>query len=300
MSINGLYLKSDECKYNGRTKYRLDDNGVLIPYETLYCTRFIFNPEGVKTAELSKAIQWRLDYEEANAELFGGELPKSGKYKSEPDPKGNLERSKRRAAGKLHDYIMCNDFDTFVTLTLDEKEIDRSDYSVIIKRLNTYLDNRVRRNGLRYVGVPELHKRGGFHFHFLCNSDALKLVDSGTVSVPGCKRPIKVTTADRKGVPLSDRQTVYNISDWSLGFSTAILTYGERGAIARYVGKYITKGEQKLGGRWYYSGGELKKPLISYERGGFDNLTDYTYEFDCEGGKFKVVKYDDKGGVLHG
>ena len=298
MSINGLMLTDKEALYNGRVKYRRESDGSLTPLEILYCNRLIFNPSGVHVSEYTKAVEWRLDYEQTNAELYGGAFPRSGAYKPERHPDENLERSKRRAVGKMQDYILCNDFDCFVTLTLDGEKISRDDYGAVIKRLNTYLDNRVRRNGLIYLGVPELHKKGGFHFHFLCNSSALKLVGSGTVSVQGHKRPIKVATADLKGIPLEQRHTVYNVSDWTLGFSTAILTYGERLAVARYIGKYIAKGSEKIGGRWYYSGGKLALPVCEYCRGGFDKLGQITYEFDCAGGRFKVIKFDDKGEAI--
>lgn len=300
MDFNGLNLLSTDCKFNGRIKYRIDSlTGELIPYEVLYCDRFIFNPDGVRVSELTQNIDWRLQYEEANAELFGGAFPRGGHYVPDKHPDENLKRSKRRAVSKLNDYILCNNFDCFVTLTLNPDVIERDNYNAVIKRLNVFLDNRVRRNGLKYIGVPELHKKGGFHFHLLCNSSALKLVDSGTVSCKGKKKPIKVATADRLHIPQEDRQNVYNVSDWSLGFSTAIMTYGERGAIARYIGKYITKGEQKIGGRWFYSGGNLSEPIVEYKRGGFAELGEYSYDFECAGGRFKVVKFNDEGEVLN-
>jgi hypothetical protein len=57
---------------------------------------------------------------------------------------------------------------------------------------------------------------------------------------------------------------VYNISDWSLGFSTAIPLYGERAAAVAYVCKYVTKSPQKIGGRWYYSGGALQRADVVF------------------------------------
>lgn len=298
VEINGFYLLPEECKYNGRIKCRVDKDGNLVPLEILYCDRMIFNPLNVSVAERTKNIEWRLAYDKANAELFGGAFPDGKHFVPCKHPEDNIKRSKRRALNKLSDYILCNAFDCFVTLTLSPDEIDRHDYSAVIKKLSAYLDNRVRRNGLKYVGVPELHKKGGLHFHFLCNSAALKLIDSGTVSCSGHKRPIKIATADRLGIPLEDRHTVYNIADWSLGFSTAIMTYGQRGAVARYIGKYITKGDNKIGGRWYYSGGKLDTPIYKYERGGFNDLTVFTYDFVCDGGRFKVVKFGDNGEVI--
>lgn len=287
MSKSNFYLQDYECKYNYRLKYYIDKSGKKILLEQMYCNRFIFNPDNVSLSEKSKKQLHNIKWNKELDEMYGysGNVPLE--YSDNP-----IERSKRRASKAVKDLILCNGFDMFCTLTLNPDMIDTKDYSSIIKKLNTYLDNRVRRKGLKYVGVPELHKKGGIHFHFLCNGEALALVDSGTVSVKGSKRPIKISTADRKGIPLEDRHTVYNISDWSLGFTTAINTYGSAGAVAQYIGKYITKSKEKIGGRWYYSGGDLIRPQYKYDRISFDDVTTYDYDFECVGGKFKVVNYE--------
>ena len=279
--VNGLYLRPNDVLFNTRTKYRKDpQTGDLIPYECMYSSKRIFNPDHAELSETSKTGYGLSTYE--------------------PDPVGDLLRSQRRAKGKVFDLIVCNEFDCFATLTLNGDLIDRRDYDVIMKKLNNYLDNRVRRKGLYYLGVPELHKRGGFHFHFLCNAAALNLIDSGTVSCAGHKRPIKVSTANRLHIPMQDRRIVYNVADWKIGFSTAIMTYGSPLAVGNYIGKYITKGE-KVGGRWYYSGGDLERPILRYDNIDFDDVTDYTYAFDVEGiGQYKILRYDDKGAPIYG
>ena len=68
-----------------------------------------------------------------------------------------IERSKRRAKKQIKDLILCGNFDTFVTLTLDGEKIDRQDYGAVIKKVNAYLNNRVKRDGLRYLGVADRH-----------------------------------------------------------------------------------------------------------------------------------------------
>lgn len=152
------------------------------------------------------------------------------------------KRAANRARKRLYDLAMCNDFDLFITLTLDPREIDRYDYNAVVKKLNVWLDNKVRRHGLRYVLVPELHKDGAIHFHGFINSKAVRLVDSGRV----CKG-----------------QKVYNLPDWKLGFTTAIYLYGDRQNAAKYICKYVVKqleSGQKVGGRYYYHGGQLEEP----------------------------------------
>lgn len=290
MFVNGSFLLDYECKYNRRDKYYINKNGELIWLETMVSQGFIFNPDNVVEVG-GRERRAKAEWERALDEMYGYT------HYTLQNSETSAERSQRRARSKINDYILCNDFDLFCTLTLDGCKIDRNNYDVIIKKLNNYLDNRVRRNGLKYVGVPELHKKGGLHFHFLCNSESMKLIDSGTVSCKGRKKPIKVSTADKYKIPIADRQTVYNIADWSLGFTTAIKCYGDKNAVANYVGKYISKNNSKVGGRWYYSGGNLNKPVYKYSVQSFNDYIDYDYDFTCDGGNFKVKKngYKDFG-----
>lgn len=290
-----------EVSCNARKKYYFDDDGNPHCYEIMVSDRAVFRYSGLELSEFSQEVAHRLDYEETNRELFGGGYGRARHYVSEtePDKDASALSSRRRAKRKIFDYVICNGFDCFVTLTLDAGQIDRGDYKAVIKKLGTYLDNRVRRNGLRYVGVPELHKNGGLHFHFAMNSDALKLTDSGTVSVRGRKKPIKVSTAKRLNIPPSDWHTVYNVADWKLGFSTAIMTYGDRGAVANYLSKELNKSVQKavgesgtlekIGGRWYLSGGKLQKPVVELGNVDFEAVDLHTYQFDCPAGAFKVI-----------
>lgn len=306
--VDGLLIEKSGVFYNTRTKYYIDEQGSLVPYEIACANRQIFKESGAELSEFSKAVNWRLEYDAANDELFGGYYDQKH-YVSDPNTKEfYLDCSRRRARRKIFDYIICNPFDCFITLTLDKALIDRSDYGAVIKKLNDFLSNRVRRKGLIYVGVPEYHKNGGLHFHFCVNSSAFKLNDSGCVSVEGRKRPIKRSTAKRLNIPCDKFHTVYNVTDWKLGFSTAIMTYGDRGCLAHYMRKELDKDCQKrltvdgyvdkIGGRWYYSGGKLKKPIIKLDNRNFDDLDGYTYDVDCEGGKFKFYVLDRNGAVL--
>lgn len=282
--LSGERLPEENAKYNCRSKFIPQPDGSLKLIEEMYCNRYIFNPDGVE--EHNKEFRLRREaWRNQLDEMYGVE---HHTYRTD-NTEDNISRSKRRAKKHLFDYILCNNFTNFCTLTLNPKEIDRNDYAAIMRRLSQYLDNRVRRNGLKYVGVPELHKNGGFHFHFLTN-DVLPLVDSGTVIRPDRAKPVRVETARRQGYDLNACRKVYNISDWRLGFTTSIYTYGEPEAVANYIGKYITKGDKKVGGRWYYSGGKLLKPVYQYSRVNFGAQVG-DYGFTCDGGAFIVKKY---------
>lgn len=282
---SGLVQLESDAKYNVRYKFIPSADGSLTLYEEMFCNRFIFNPHHVEEHNRNSRVkreQWEIQLKE----MYG----LGSNYEREVEENDNLIRSKRRAKSHLLDYALCNNFSCFVTLTLSSEKIDRTDYKTIINKFSVWLDNRVRRQGLKYVAVPEFHRDGAIHFHVLCN-DVLKVVDSGTVIRPTGGRPVKKETAIRQGYNITECRTVYNITDWILGFSTMYHTYGDVRAVANYIVKYITKGDRKVGGRWYYSGGELLKPVYRYDYVSYNDVNDYDYDFTCDGGNFKIKRY---------
>lgn len=201
---------------------------------------------------------------------------------SEERTAANLERSRRRARTNVFDIARATDFSYFVTLTVAPDKLDRYDVGEVFRHLHDWLDNNVRRHGLAYVLVPELHKDGAVHFHALFN-DALSVVDSGTVSLPGGGKPRKPrSAAERRRWLAAGGQVVYNLPAWGWGFTTAILLYGDREAAVGYVVKYITKTEAKIGGRWYYSGGDLRRPNVAAVNLDFTEAAKLGSVFDVE------------------
>ena len=141
--------------------------------------------------------------------------------------------------------------------------------------------------------VPEYHKKGGLHFHALIN-DVLPKVDSGTISLRGKKPHRPRSEAQRAAWLASGGRTVYNLSAWGWGFSTAIYLYGDRAAAVGYVTKYITKAQKKIGGRWYYSGGELRRPVVTTTRLDFDRAV-----WLADGEVFNIDELGASGVRLH-
>lgn len=213
----------------------------------LVCERSIFRESGWEERKVQKRIS------EPEPECEG-----------EPDAAGgggecDTSRSRRRARSAVSDLARCNDFKYFITFTLDSSRISRYDVVEITKHLNIWLDNRVRRKGLKYVLVPELHKDGAVHFHGMIN-DALPVTDSGTISRGNGKPRRPRSEAERKRWLAEGGHVVYNVGEWKFGFSTAIELYGDRRRAIGYVTKYVSKSAGKVGGRWYYSGGDLQRP----------------------------------------
>lgn len=184
----------------------------------------------------------------------------------------DMARSMRRAKAKLRRLALANEFGYFVTLTLDPAKIDRYDPAAVTKALNQWCDNMVRRHGLRYILVPEQHKDGAYHFHGFMAGNGLRAVASGIEW---------------------DERPVYNLPQWSYGFTTAQELYGDYHAAVAYCCKYIGKqsGQRPLG-RWYYSGGALREPERTYADLDYRTCEEgcgQAVEFSIPGAKMKVL-----------
>lgn len=254
------------------------DAGDYTPAQVMSSDKPIFNPLGVKLVSSPPK------------EFKAYDVPTSCDEKKQEE---NKERAVRRARTKVYDYVRSNlDLSLFITLTFSPELVNRENYDEVIKRFNNWTSHLVQREGFKYIGVVERHKRSnGLHFHLVANN-ALGLVDSGTVKCKGKKKPIKVATADRLKIPASDRQTVYNIPSWGFGFSTAIEIDSDPQHIkvAQYISKYLTKDFEKIGGRYYYSGGKLSKPKYHYCNSDFKEHSgsDDSYTFEAGGTKFAI------------
>lgn len=277
-------------------------------YKIICCNRPVFRVPGWEDrfAEQEAARREQIDYYSLYTSKTQRDLQSLGwadKENKEPDPE-NIKRAARRAAARLRDIAMCNPFKWFVTLTLDQTKIDRYDIKVITKKLRTWLDNQVRRRGLVYALVPELHQDGAVHFHGFIN-DCGGMEPSGTWIIPGHKKPKRPRSqkqADswRQMGPDSGYHEVFNWEAWPLGFTTAIQLYGDYNAAIGYVCKYITKqikdAKGKIGGRWYYSGGDLREPVVTYPDYSYDDLLTWTpdaHTFDVPEARLLFAIYNE-------
>ena len=248
-----LYEIPEHITYNALLKSFPDGSATLYVAE-----RAIFRAPGWEPVR-RKRKRWELDDEVEEFQYIQAE--REGKYMEASDyvgPKPWLE-GQRRARSRLRDICRASSFKWFVTLTLDAQRIERYDIAEILRHLKGWLDNRVRRYGLAYVLVPEHHKDGAIHFHGFFN-DALDrwMVPSGLTDGNG--------------------NDIYNCESWGYGFTTAIQLYGEYTAAVAYVCKYIGKQTEKIGGRWYYSGGKLGRPTV--RRYNLDSMPEGGWPFE--------------------
>ena len=238
-----IHIPENLSLYKARAKYVPDDvNGGLRLAAVCEFSRPVFNPENLEPSfDPFDDIPLQIRLEMMQAEK---EKKDDDKAASNVD---SIRRSIRRARLAVYDLAVCNQFDLFSTLTFSPDEVDRESYEQTYNSLKIWLSNRVQRKGLRYVAVPEYHKDGhAIHFHMLSNSGAVDLIDSGHYA---------------------HREKVYNIPSWQKGFSTAQFIKGENAIdfTSKYVAKYMTKSKgNKVGGRFYLSGGDLIRPTYVY------------------------------------
>lgn len=193
------------------------------------------------------------------------DVPPPGKAK---DPERSLEESKRRAKSKVRDIALCNRFTHMFTWTLDPELVDRYDAEKVYKKVRTFLSNASQRKDFLYVCIPEYHTlkigeiKPGIHMHGLC--------------VPG---DVRLAPSVRKNGTLRrdpyGRQ-IYNMLDWSLGWSTCVPLDENYERAVNYVTKYITKADTKIFGKWYLSSRSLTKApdIVPLEPMDFESFRD--------------------------
>jgi len=156
-----------------------------------------------------------------------------------PSP-SSLQRSKTR----LTDYTLANHFDLFCTFTFDPKLVDSFNVDLAKAKMSKWLNNSKRVSpDLKYLIVAELHKSGRVHFHALF------------------KNYLSPLTKTKKQ---KNNRTIYNISGWKWGFSTAIKIDNIE-KVSTYIQKYVTKDMLKVGNKKrYWASKNLNKPSVDY------------------------------------
>lgn len=145
-----------------------------------------------------------------------------------------------RARSKVFEYGYCNEWDYFVTLTIDKRKYDRTDLKQYYKDFAKFLNNYSRSgNKVNYLFIPELHKDGhSWHMH-------------GFIS----GLPPEELTQNKNGYlewkPYRDR----------FGYMSIDKIRSREGA-ARYITKYVNKALQTsvkdVGAHLYYCSKGLK------------------------------------------
>ena len=177
-----------------------------------------------------------------------------GEAGNEEKLSNNIIRTKRR----IFDLAMCNPWEWYVTLTLDDKKQDRNDLQKYIKDLGQFVRNYKRKNNvdIKYLLVPELHQKGGWHLHgFFMN---IKQDDLRELTLNQ-----KLPYAIRK--ELQNGRKLYSWVQYSERFGyTCIERIESQEKISSYITKYITKNSvstiKELNLHSFYASQGLQEP----------------------------------------
>lgn len=112
-----------------------------------------------------------------------------------PDEEGDNIKSIRfmssiiRARSRVRELALCQQWEYFITLTLDENKQDRFDIAAYIKALGNWIQNYNKKYKckLQYLIIPEQHKNGAWHAHGLLRGvapDSLCKNEHGYLDLP--------------------------------------------------------------------------------------------------------------------
>lgn len=232
MPISKFSLSESAVHHNTKIKVYPDGSTNIT-----YCKQAIFKDSGAEKREDSKdAVKARViaDIPETD-DLARCREVQNEREKPSRDRTNEMIRLHR---DRVRDIVIMNDFTHFLTITFNPEEIDSFDVVTVRKKLSKWLHHQTERKGLQYVLIPELHKSGRIHAHALIN-DVFKLVDSGKRTKSG--------------------KVIYNCPEWRYGFTTAIPLDDQKIRVANYVTKYITKGSDKIFGKYFWSSKNIQR-----------------------------------------
>lgn len=238
MPISKFSLSESAVHHNTKIKVYPDGSTNIT-----YCKQAIFKDSGAEKREDSKnTVKAKViaDIPEPD------DLARCREVQNEREKpsRDRLNEMIRLHRDRVRDIVIMNNFTHFLTITIDPEKFDSFDVDIVRKKLNQWLKHQVIRKGLQYVLIPEYHKSGRIHAHALVN-DVFTLVpsvrDNGTV---------------RKA---KNGQTIYNVVDWRYGWSTCIKLDDQKFRVANYVTKYITKGSDKIFGKYFWSSKNIQR-----------------------------------------
>lgn len=170
-----------------------------------------------------------------------------------------------RARTRVFEYAACNNFDYFITMTINKAKLDRYDLKEYIKKLGQFIRDYRKKYGcdIQYLLIPEKHKDGAWHMHGLI-----------------------------KGIPKDHlHKNEYGYLDWQeykdkFG-NCSIDKVRNQEAVSKYITKYIRKsfdtdrGVSEKESKLYYSSRGLKRPQKKKE-GSLKTGQVYKIPFDYE------------------
>ena len=175
-----------------------------------------------------------------------------------------------RAKTTIKEYALCNDFDYFITLTLDKEKYDRYNLKNYIKDLGQFIrDYRKKyKSDIQYLFIPEQHQDGAWHIHGLIRGiEKSHLINFDNIP----SAPLKLKNKNYFNFTLYHDKFGFN----SLG------EIKSKEKIANYICKYIQKDLGKnlgLGAKTYYASRGLNKGE-TIKKGLLESPSEIIYDF---------------------
>lgn len=158
-----------------------------------------------------------------------------------------LKNNISRAKSTVIELALCNPWEYFVTLTLDEKKYNRYNLDKYIKDLGQFIrDQRKKyKTDIKYLIIPEQHKDGAWHMHGFLHGLTKSML----------------------------KENAHGYMDWrdyikKFGYcSIGKIKFKEKASfyISKYISKDFSKGIKKLNAKMYYSSKGLKKSELIKE-----------------------------------
>jgi len=145
-----------------------------------------------------------------------------------------------RAKSRIRELALCNRWDYFVTLTLSPEWGDRCDLPRWRKDLTHWLRDLHRRKGaeIKYLFVPEEHKKGGWHMHGFVRGIPADMLRAFTLRE---RLPKYLRDKLQKGFTIYDWPAYRQKYGW-----VDLEPIRDAAAVSRYITKYVVKALQDV------------------------------------------------------
>lgn len=172
-----------------------------------------------------------------------------------------LANNLSRAKARVNELALCNDWEYFITLTIDKSKYDRYNLKAYYRDFSEFIHNLNRRRPVErkitYLLIPETHEDGAWHMHGLfnglCEND-FYINQNGYFSWDKYDKKFGYISLDH--IKDKDRTASY---------------------IVKYITKDVGRNVTELGCHLYYASKNLKTAELLY-RGRAELLCPWDYE----------------------
>lgn len=187
------------------------------------------------------------------------------KARDSPSPKNSVNTDKlqnnlTRARTTIYELALCNDWEWFITITLNAQRYDRYNLPEFRKDFSRFIRTYGKKNGLdvKYLVIPEKHVKGGWHMHGFLKGIPPDNLRHFTLYE---KLPFYLRKKLEQG------SAIYDWTEYRERFGFCdIEPVRNLQAASAYVTKYITKSldssVKNLGGHLYYASQGLNRATV--------------------------------------